>query len=445
MGFYITLVYLAFLICSPAALFPEMARYRIQWWMGGLSLLATIPIIPMFGYPIRNQQVFLMVLFIGQIMMSRIMHGWFGGALYALIEFGSTAIVFFLLIAGRPSITKLKRISLFLVVPALYACLRGILAVFFNVDAETYILYQNVMENWVILDVVQRIRYLGYFNDPNDLAQYFLVCLPFIGLLWRKNSMIRNLLIVVPMMLYTLFGMYLSHSRGVLLGLVVLVGLYFVERVNKMFAMIGAAILAVVLISANFAGGRAISFGSGSDRIEAWGAGLTMLRENPLFGVGYNLFTENNSLTAHNSFVLCFAELGLIGSFIWLGLLISTMVECTKVIRRFEGVPAAADLVRWTKALRMSLAGFAATAWFLSRTYNILLYVLIAMWVILEGVSHQLMAQGLAPAPAPKRIVNGTLTTIPTKQPWHWVPTTATVQVVCIVLIYFMVRARWSN
>ena len=434
MGFYITLFYLALLILSPAAVVPEFAAYRLQWWFGGLALLGTVAVIPIHGYPVRNLQVTLMALFVGQIAMSRIMRGWFGGAVFALIEFGSTAIVFFLLITGPPTIARLRRISILLVLPALYACLRGILAVYTGWQAETYILNQNVLgENWVVLDVVQRVRFLGYFNDPNDLAQYFLVCLPLIGLLWRKGS-IRNLMVVLPMVLYMLFGMYLTHSRGVLLGLVVLTMMYFAERVNKAFTIFASAAVAVVLLGLNFAGGRAISFGSGSDRIEAWGAGLTMLRGNPIFGVGYNLFTDYNPLTAHNSFVLCFAELGLLGFFLWLGLLVSTVLDLTRFIARFRTAPGAADLVRWATALRIALCGFIVTGWFLSRTYSILLYVLIAMWVIIERAGQQ-----LAPAAQPAIVAR------PANRGWHWASATVALQVACLTVVYILVRARWSN
>jgi putative inorganic carbon (hco3(-)) transporter len=439
MGFYITLLYLALLICSPAAVLPALAPFRLQWWLSGLALIGTLPAILSYGYPIRNLQTTLMILLIGQIMLSRIMRGWFSGALYALIEFGSTVIVFFLLIAGPPTLARVRRIAIMLVLPALYACLRGILAVFTGWEADTYILYQNLMDNWVILSVVERIRFLGFFNDPNDLAQYFLICLPLIGLMWKPHAPIRNLLVVAPLILYLLFGMYLTHSRGVLIGLVVLAVMYFADHFNRTLAMFGSAVVAVLLIGANFAGGRAISFGSGSDRIEAWGAGLTMLRDNPVFGVGFNLFTEYNSLTAHNSFVLCFAELGLIGFFLWLGLLVSTVIGLSQFMRRYRAVPGAGDLVQWAKALRIALCGFIVTGWFLSRTYSILLYVLIAMAIILNRSGQQMFPAAVAPMSQRPPSAGYS-----TRQEWHWASTTVVLQLACIAVIYLLVRARWS-
>jgi hypothetical protein len=43
----------------------------------------------------------------------------------------------------------------------------------------------------------------------------------------------------------------------------------------------------------------------------------------PVFGVSYNSFTDHHERTTHNSFVLCFAELGLLGYFTWLALVVT--------------------------------------------------------------------------------------------------------------------------
>ena len=428
MGFYVTLVYLVVLIITPGALFPELAQFRVQWLIAGVAVLLTAGVVPVYGYPLRTVQTLLMVAFLGQVMASRLALGWVGGAVYALTEFGSVAGVFFLLIAGRLSTSRLTWIAAALSLPALLAVCSGIGAVFFQRQPETYIMYQNVLDsNLAVSDIVERIRFHGFFSDPNDLAQYFLVCVPFLALLWKPGQQIRNLLLVVPIIAFVFFGMYLTHSRGMLVGVVVVVMAFLYDRFNKTVMAFGSAAVAVAGIGANVSGGRAISFSSGSDRIEAWSAGFGMLREHPLFGVGYNLFIDHNDMTAHYSFVLCFSELGLIGFFLWLGLLVSTLLSLNRLITRLTGKPAARDLRRWATALRLSLLSFIATGWFLSRTYSILFYVMIAMGVVIERLAAQF------PGPAP------------TKRPWHWASTTAMVQVACLVVIYVMIRARWAQ
>ena len=125
MGFYLTLLYLVFMILSPAALVPELAPYRLQWVVAGLATLTTATLLPVYGYPIRNRQVILMVLFFGYIPLTRLLRGWMGGAMFAVAEFGTIALVFFLLCAARPSLKLLRALAVAQTLPALYAGFRA--------------------------------------------------------------------------------------------------------------------------------------------------------------------------------------------------------------------------------------------------------------------------------------------------------------------------------
>ncbi len=57
-----------------------------------------------------------------------------------------------------------------------------------------------------------------------------------------------------------------------------------------------------------------------------------MFKSAPLFGIGFNGFTDLYEITAHNSFVLCLAELGLLGSTLWLALLVTTTIGLNRSI-----------------------------------------------------------------------------------------------------------------
>jgi O-antigen ligase len=142
-------------------------------------------------------------------------------------------------------------------------------------------------------------------------------------------------------------------------------------------ALLGAVGL-VVAMGLGLAGGREFSTQeqSAGQRIDAWYDGLQMFRGQPLFGVGYGAFTDHHPLTAHNSFVLCFAELGLFGLLPWVALLVLAWRELSQVTQLAQpGSPQA----RMAEALRVALLGFLACAWFLSRTYQPLLYLLLGL------------------------------------------------------------------
>lgn len=146
-----------------------------------------------------------------------------------------------------------------------------------------------------------------------------------------------------------------------------------------------------------------------------------MLMSHPILGVGKGMFTDHHWLTAHNSFVLVLAELGLVGYFVWLSVIAVTLVmlwnlvwaevpaeyvsdaasertlakkKHAKVNRVTEFATASTtppiaagdrnEWLNWQRAARALLYGMVAAlvcSFFLSRSYVIILYVHIALIV----------------------------------------------------------------
>jgi O-antigen ligase len=161
--------------------------------------------------------------------------------------------------------------------------------------------------------------------------------------------------------------------------------------IRKRLGNIKTALIAGVLVLgvqvSNFSGGREISTQetSAGDRIESWNIGIHLLASHPLLGIGYGNYTNFNVLTAHNSYVLCFTELGLLGFFVWMALIVLGYQATNSVANT-----AAADTAQkiWGTSLRAALIGFLACAWFLSRTYQPLLYILLALCIAVRYPDH---------------------------------------------------------
>ena len=62
----------------------------------------------------------------------------------------------------------------------------------------------------------------------------------------------------------------------------------------------------------------------GADRLELWSSGINLIKTHPFFGVGLGNFADEVGITAHNSVVVCAAEIGLVGFYAWVLLLFST-------------------------------------------------------------------------------------------------------------------------
>src|SRR5262249_52792223 len=136
-------------------------------------------------------------------------------------------------------------------------------------------------------------------------------------------------------------------------------------------------------------GGRPLSIQpdeSASERIVAWTEGLEMLKAQPILGVGYGQFLDHHTLTAHNSLVLCLAETGLVGGFLWVGLLVATAFELHGV-RNLRGASSFDEAARQCAVgLQLSLAGYVAAAFFLSRTFVPILYLIVGLAAALAAI-----------------------------------------------------------
>jgi hypothetical protein len=149
-----------------------------------------------------------------------------------------------------------------------------------------------------------------------------------------------------------------------------------------------------------------------------------MLKKSPFFGVGYRVFTDHHELTAHNSFVLCFAETGMVGYFFWLGLLVAAGRDLAILAGLSASDPAQAEVRRCARTVRLAFYTFLTTAWFLSRTYIPTLYLLVAMGVGLREIAHR---NGWAQLPGFDR---------------KWLTTTVFLEVISVAVVYLTVRLR---
>jgi hypothetical protein len=177
-----------------------------------------------------------------------------------------------------------------------------------------------------------------------------VIALPLAFLAWRRGSALRNTFLVYVPLGLMLWAIFLTHSRGALMGLAVLVLLAIRKRIPTSASLVLVTLFVIGMLALNFSGGRGISIEDGGDRLEAWSNGMEMFKQAPIFGLGFSAFNDFNDITAHNSLVLVLAELGLIGSTLWMAMLVSTTVSLNKIIG-FHNTVTEGDGDDHTKAL----------------------------------------------------------------------------------------------
>ncbi len=224
---------------------------------------------------------------------------------------------------------------------------------------------------------IWQIRGAGIFHNPNDLAYSVVPVVPFaLGFFFHYRSfMIKAVSTIV--LAVAVYCTFLTGSRGGLLCLIVagLCWSYFWANSRLMKRMIAVTAIIAILVSVGMVAGDYRRDESSMERIEAWAAGMDMLKSHPLIGVGKGQFGEYHYRDSHSSFMRCAAETGMVGLYAWLGMIYCSMVSLL-ALRRMRGSR------RWKPyivgyAVFMPVYLFASI--FSSRTYDTIFFLAVAM------------------------------------------------------------------
>lgn len=322
--------------------------------------------------------------------------GWMTGAFIATMDFVPTMILFYVVATSVDSIKRFRDLSIVLTAVSCVQALHG---------AEQAMTEAGI--GWTGAKMIDgRITYIGFLNDPNDLALALLMTLPFTAFLAMRSKSFFARLALAGAAALILYGIYLCNSRGSLLALGAMLFVYSVRRFGWVRSTVVAPLLGLplLLLAPSRIGEMSADEESAAGRVEAWYEGFEMFRSRPIFGIGKGLFTDHNPLTAHNSFVLGISELGLVGYFCWLSIVVLSGLMLYRLLRApvpeggaaasvIAGVAATPPVNEWNdwqqlaQTLMYAFVGVMVAAFFLSRTYVSILFLLFALIV----ATHQAM------------------------------------------------------
>jgi O-antigen ligase len=268
--------------------------------------------------------------------------------------------------------------------------------------------------------MVGRAYWNYIFANPNDVAAYCVLQLSLaLGLLSLERK--------GPVRLATIMGLavvpflvLLTKSRGGFLGMAVFVLLALVgqRRRGKAFVIVGLlAALVIGLAPSNVlnrvrgmkdvdAGNLrdADTEGSAFQRYEIWKVARTVIRENPVVGVGLGAYppahqrvarrptfdrTARGPRDTHSTYLNVTAETGLIGAAIFFGAYIIALLQINGIRKRAKKL-----LPGTSQLLYVYLAG--AIGFFVSAAFGSMAHVsflilhVIVMWVIAEAARQEL-------------------------------------------------------
>jgi putative inorganic carbon (hco3(-)) transporter len=326
----------------------------------------------------------------GTMFVSVLLTGWLMGAVGAVVEFAPTMILFYVVATSVDSVRKFREMCLVLTAACCVLALHGVDQAA-NPDGV----------GWTGAKMIQgRITYVGFLNDPNDLSMAFVMALPFTMYLAGTATSLVTRHVYHAAAALLLYGIYLCNSRGSLLALGGMLFVYSVRRYGWTRSLVVAPMLALplILLAPSRVSEMSADEESAAGRVDAWYEGFQMLRGKPLFGVGKGFFTEYNELTAHNSFVLSFAETGVVGYFFWLSMIVLSAIMLRQILSHEAPPPSVppvpspppaaaqadlewADWKRMAETLLYAFVGTMLASFFLSRTYIAIIYLTVALIV----------------------------------------------------------------
>jgi len=276
---------------------------------------------------------------------------------------------------------------------------------FVLVVATAYLIYwanvQYLTANWSQFSMGRlmgptSIRGGSIYRDENDFAMLFVTGLPFLYYVGVESGRrwLRYLLwAMIPVGWHAIF---LTGSRGGLLGLCVVTGFIVLRSRRKMLA-IPLALLLVVCYQ--FQAGDTMKHrseqiseyegeSSAEMRITAWNGGLKMIREHPFTGVGLGSFItalphyeDTTPRVAHNTFIQYCAESGVGAGVCYVMIIVTFFRNAAGISRACRNRTAPDELSLWrtcNDASLTSFAGLIVCSVFLSlNTYEVFYFLVI--------------------------------------------------------------------
>jgi hypothetical protein len=222
-----------------------------------------------------------------------------------------------------------------------------------------------------------RVSYRGILADPNELALALCMVIPLaLTISLRKRSLWRPLLLVATVAVVLPVTVWTGSRTGQLVFVTVL-AVYMLQRAGWKGLLAATVLAAPVLLLGGRSGGEADE--SSMERLEAWGAGLHMFTSSPVWGIGKGQFTEHHIRTAHNTFMLLLAELGLVGLALWIGMFYVALKIVLLAAHRYRDRPDGEMAYEWARALLACLCGLAVGTSFLSLGYHPVVWAIMAL------------------------------------------------------------------
>lgn len=387
--FYGLLLYLVLLYVRPQDFIPALGRLRV------VMVLAIIIIIFYFIHKtfkreeinvVSTRQHVLMFALLLLVPISYVANGRLYGLWNATQEFLTLFLLFFIIVSIPGNFREFRTICWTLFACTSIIAADGILQHFRGTDLVGQ------------TPVVGRIRWIGLFADPNELALLIDSFFPFVLVdVFDRSVRLLGRVSLALIGIVMVAAIYFTNSRG---GFIAFLAVLLFFSYKRWGLLRGIAVGAVFLVAGRLIAPSRMALmdpyeSSAGTRIDMWTEGLSSLKSHPVFGTGYNTFMRIHGVAPHSATIQCLADLGLIGYFVWLTMLYSSIAG----LMAFEKKCPSSEYRKYARILQLSFMGFFGSALFLSQAYSPVLYILVglAALVIKSGGETTVQPRMLSP------------------------------------------------
>jgi O-antigen ligase len=240
-------------------------------------------------------------------------------------------------------------------------------------------------------DLTYRIP--SFWRHYNLLSGYLMILLMFNFSFLVNSKFVNRSWIYVASLLIILFGLLMTQTRGVWLSTIAAISFYVLRR-PKLLVPVGAVVLSIVILFYEAVLDRVqsvIYFGydvSSLGRLQAWLASLILIKDNPLFGYGFDAFKYLRDSVfgayfvvvshPHNTYLILILEMGLIGFLLYFSFFVRAFYYSIKM--RKKDNPK--ELNKYLDGIQLSFVGF-LIAFMFEPYFTILGPVTFMLWILI--------------------------------------------------------------
>lgn len=247
----------------------------------------------------------------------------------------------------------------------------------------------------------------SFLADNNDMGLALNMLLPMMFFLAREVQARWLRIALRVTFVCSIFGVFLTYSRGALLGLAAVLALLGLQSRHKVLASVFLVMGLVLILT--FAPPRWMSrmgdFVQGNldqsaeQRLVTWGFAWNLAKAYPMAGASFAAFPDDvlfQRYTAaqlpggflssgpHSIYFQTLGEQGFIGLGLYLLLLASCCLSLQQIRRGAQRDPSSSWMVSYSCLLQTGLVGYMVSGAFLGRAYFDLFYMLVASTIVLK-------------------------------------------------------------